>query len=82
MAETIPNDIKEDLRKVALLRQRASFDHEKMPECNKLMADLLAGLEDAGCHKTAGRGDGSPHRLQPQTGRPVRQSHRTGLAKR
>ena len=53
MSQKIPQDIKEDLEKAALLHQRASSDYEKCVEFNKLMADLLGRLEDAGCHKMA-----------------------------
>jgi len=53
MAETIPQDIKEDLAKAAILHQRASSDYEKCLEFNKLMSGLLGRLEDAGCYKTA-----------------------------
>ena len=55
MAETIPDDIKADLARAALLHQRASSDFEKCQEFNRLMSDLLGRLEDAGCHKTAGK---------------------------
>ncbi len=55
MAEKIPPDIKADLEQAALLHQRASSDYEKCVEFNKLMSDLLGRLEDAGCHKTAGK---------------------------
>ena len=53
MPEKIPQDIKEDLEKAALLHQRTSADYEKCVEFNRLMSDILARLEDAGCHKTA-----------------------------
>ena len=53
MTQTIPQDIKEDLEKAALLHQRASSDYEKCLQFNKLMSDLLGRLEDAGCNKTA-----------------------------
>ncbi|MBU0680834.1 MAG: hypothetical protein KKD73_05365 [Proteobacteria bacterium] len=55
MAEIIPEDIKRDLAKAALLHQRASSDYQKCVEFNKLMADLLARLEDAGCDRMADR---------------------------
>lgn len=55
MVETIPPDIKADLEKAALLHQRASADHEQCLAFNRLMSDILARLEDAGCHKTAGK---------------------------
>ncbi len=53
MAEILPDDIKEDLEKAAILHQRASSDYEKCVQFNKLMSDLLGRLEDAGCNKTA-----------------------------
>ncbi|MBA3014804.1 MAG: hypothetical protein KKD63_09260 [Proteobacteria bacterium] len=55
MAEIIPHDIKEDLKTATILHQRAASDYEKCLEFNKLMSDLLGRLEDADCHKTAGR---------------------------
>lgn len=55
MAETIPNDIKKDLAKAVSLHQRASSDYQKCLEFSKLMSDLLARLEDAGCDRTADR---------------------------
>jgi len=53
MADIIPDDIKEDLEKAAILHQRASSDYEKCVQFNKLMSELLGRLEDAGCNKTA-----------------------------
>jgi hypothetical protein len=53
MAERIPQDIQTDLEKAAMLHQRASSDYEKCLEFNKLMTDILARLEDAGCTRTA-----------------------------
>ena len=53
MADIIPDDIKEDLEKAAILHQRASPDYEKCVQFNKLMSELLGRLEDAGCNKTA-----------------------------
>ncbi|MGV1098590.1 hypothetical protein ACUUL3_04175 [Thiovibrio sp. JS02] len=53
MAETIPKDIQEDLKKAADLHQRASSDFEKCQEFNKLMGEILGRLEDAHCYKTA-----------------------------
>ena len=53
MSQKIPQDIKEDLDKAAILHQRTSSDYEKCLEFNKLMSDLIGRLEDAGCHKTA-----------------------------
>ncbi len=53
MAETIPEDIQKDLEKAANLHLRASSDYKKCLEFNKLMSDLLARLEDAGCDRMA-----------------------------
>jgi len=53
MTEDIPEKLRKDLAKAALLHQRAASDYEKCQEFNKLMSDLLARLEDAGCFKTA-----------------------------
>lgn len=55
MVEIIPEDIKIDLLKACSLHQRASSDHEKCVEFSKLLSDLLARLEDAGCYRTADR---------------------------
>ncbi len=55
MAEIIPPDIQQDLEQASLLHQRTSADYQKCLEFNKLMADILARLEDAGCTKTADR---------------------------
>lgn len=53
MTETIPADIREDLERAISLHQRASADHQKCLEFNKLMSSLLARLEDAGCDRMA-----------------------------
>ena len=53
MNEEIPKDIRKDLDKAIALHQRATSDFEKCLQFNKLMSDLLARLEDAGCYKTA-----------------------------
>jgi hypothetical protein len=53
MDERIPPDIEADLARAALLHQRASSDYEKCQEFSKLMADILARLEDAECYKAA-----------------------------
>jgi hypothetical protein len=55
MAEHIPPELKEELEQAARLHQRASSDYEKCQEFNRLMSDLLGRLEDAGCHRTAGK---------------------------
>jgi hypothetical protein len=49
MTEIIPADIQADLEKAAALHQRTSADYHKCLEFNKLMSDILARLEDAGC---------------------------------
>lgn len=55
MVEEIPEDIKKDLAKACNLHLRASSDYAKCVEFSKLMSDLLARLEDAGCYRTADR---------------------------
>lgn len=55
MAEMIPDEIRKELEKAVDLHQRASSDYEKCQEFNRLMSEILGRLEDAGCHKTAGR---------------------------
>jgi len=55
MPEEIPPALKEELEKATNLHQRASSDYEKCQEFNRLMAGLLAKLEDAGCDRTAGK---------------------------
>lgn len=68
MAETLPADIKKDLAEAISLHQRASADHQKCLEFNKLMADLLGRLEDAGCDRTADRVMGILLDCQPKDG--------------
>lgn len=53
MAKEIPEDIKKDLEKARILHQRATSDYQKCLEFSKLMSDLLARLEDAGCFRMA-----------------------------
>jgi hypothetical protein len=53
MAEILPDDIKEDLKKACSLHQRATSDYSQCEAFSKLMCDLLSRLEDAGCHTTA-----------------------------
>lgn len=53
MSEEIPADIKKDLEKANSLHQRATSDYQKCVEFNKLMSDILARLEDAGCYRMA-----------------------------
>jgi len=68
MAETIPDDIKEDLKKAAELHQRATSDYEKCLEFNQLMSKLLDRLEDAGCYKTADKVMGILLECNPKSG--------------
>jgi len=49
----LPEDIKKDLAKACALHLRATSDYEKCVEFNKLMADLLARLEDIGSFRKA-----------------------------
>lgn len=53
IAEVLPEDIERDLEKACALHQRAVSDYAQCEEFSKLMSDLLARLEDAGCFKTA-----------------------------
>ena len=53
MNESIPDDIKVDLKKACFLHERAVSDYEKCMEFSKLMTDLLARIEDVNCYKTA-----------------------------
>jgi hypothetical protein len=55
MAETIPEDISDDLKKACTLHQRASADFQKCIEFNTLMANILGRLEDADCDRAADR---------------------------
>lgn len=48
-------DIIRDLQKACALHERATSDYQKCVEFSKLMSDLLARLEDAGCHRDADR---------------------------
>lgn len=52
-AETLPEDISRDLQKACALHQRASSDYTECEKFSRLMSDILARLEDAGCFKTA-----------------------------
>lgn len=78
MSETIPADIRADLEKAALLHQRASADYEKCQEFNRLMADILTRLEEAGCHKTAGRVMGILLDCNPKPGAQCDKASRVG----
>jgi hypothetical protein len=53
VAETLPEDIERDLEKACALHQRAVSDYRQCEEFSRLMSDLLARLEDAGCFETA-----------------------------
>lgn len=53
MTEKVPEDIKRDLHNACALHQQATSDYEKCQEFSKLMSNLLARLEDAGCFHTA-----------------------------
>ena len=55
MADKIPNDIVKDLEKAGGLHQRAVSDYAKCLEFSKLMADILARVEDADCVRVADR---------------------------
>ena len=55
MAEDIPQELRAELEKAALLHQRATSDYEKCQEFNRLMSGLLGKLEDADCDRTAGK---------------------------
>ena len=55
MAEDIPADIRRDLERACGLHERVAADYGKCVEFNKLMADILARLEDAGCYRAADR---------------------------
>ncbi len=68
MNEQIPLDIKKDLEKAVTLHQRATSDYEKCMQFSKLMSDLLARLEDAGCYKTADKVMGILLECNPKEG--------------
>lgn len=55
MSKEIPEDIRKDMERANALHQRATSDYQKCVEFNKLMADILARLEDAGCNRAADR---------------------------
>lgn len=55
MNEILPEDIEKDLARACSLHQRAVSDFVQCTEFSRLMSDLLARLEDAGCYKTADR---------------------------
>jgi len=68
MAEEIPDDIKSDLEKAVVLHQRATSDYKKCLQFSKLMSDLLARLEDAGCFRTADKVMGILLECNPKEG--------------
>jgi hypothetical protein len=53
MTEILSDDIKMDLTKACALHQRAVSDYAQCGEFSKLMSNILARLEDAGCFGTA-----------------------------
>lgn len=53
MSDNVPEDIRIDLQKACALHQRAVSDYEQCTEFSKLMSDILARLEEAGCFRTA-----------------------------
>ena len=78
MAERIPNDIRKDLEKAASLHQRATSDYEKCLEFNRLMSDLLARLENAGCDKTSDKVMGILIDCNPKQGSQCEKATRIG----
>jgi len=53
MTEILPDDIKKDLKNACALHEQSVSDYERCQEFSRLMSDLLARLEDAGCFQTA-----------------------------
>lgn len=53
VTEALPDDIERDLQKACALHQQAVSDYKQCEEFSRLMSDLLARLEDAGCYETA-----------------------------
>ena len=78
MAEIIPDDIKKDLERAQSLHQRATSDYEKCVEFSKLMSDILARLEDAGCYRMADRIMGILIDCNPKDGVSCEKSSRVG----
>ncbi len=78
MVETIPEDIQEDLRKAAILHQRATSEYEKCLEFNQLMSKLLDRLEDAGCYKAADKVMGILIDCNPKNGTSCDKATRIG----
>ncbi len=78
MAEEIPDDIKRDLEKAGFLHLRAASDYEKCVEFSKLMSNLLARLEDAGCDRTADKVMGILLECNPKEGAHCDNAYRIG----
>ncbi|MBW1646248.1 MAG: hypothetical protein JRJ56_08000 [Deltaproteobacteria bacterium] len=55
MGEKIPEPIREKLARAGSLHQRAVSDYQQCLEFSKIMADILAQLEEAGCSRVADR---------------------------
>lgn len=68
MAETIPDDIKQDLVRAVSLHQRATSDYAQCQEFSKLMSSVLSRLEDAKCYDTADRVMGILLECNPKSG--------------
>ena len=66
--ELLPDDIQRDLKKACTLHQRAVADYAQCEKFSRLMSDLLARLEDAGCFKTADQVMRILLDCQPKTG--------------
>ena len=66
--ELLPEDIQRDLEKACALHQRAVADYAQCEKFSRLMSDLLARLEDAGCFTTADKVMRILLDCQPKTG--------------
>ncbi len=73
VTEALPDDIERDLEKACALHQRAVSDYKQCEEFSRLMSDLLARLEDAGCFETADKVMTDSPRLQSKDRRPLRE---------
>jgi hypothetical protein len=78
MAEKIPPDIEADLERAAILHQRAASDYDQCQAFNKLMAEILARLEDAGCDRAADRVMGILIDCNPRQGAQCEKATRIG----
>jgi hypothetical protein len=78
MAETIPEDIKDDLKKAAALHARTSSDYQTCIEFSKLVSDLLGRLEDEGCDRMADKIMGILLDCNPKEGAHCDNSMRVG----